>query len=198
MARVLIATDAWHPQVSGVVRTLDATARMLREWGHQVEIVEPSPYWSIPFPFYPDVPMCLPRAGRLYERIAKFRPNHIHISTEGGIGLLVRRYCRKQGLRFTTSYHTRFPEYLRRLTRLPESLTYQFLKWFHCRSGALMIATPSLEKELIGHGFATSLKRWSRGVDIETFHPRAKRESQFKRPIQLYVGRLSHEKGIED
>ena len=109
MARVLIATDAWHPQVSGVVRTLDATARTLRDWGHAVEIVEPTPYWSVPFPFYPDVPMCLPRAGRIYERIARFRPDHVHIATEGGIGLVVRRFCRKMGWRFTSSYHTRFP-----------------------------------------------------------------------------------------
>ena len=95
MARILIATDAWHPQVSGVVRTLDTTVAVLRDWGHTVEVVEPSPYWSLAFPFYPEVPMCLPRAGRVYERILKFRPDHIHISTEGGIGLVVRRFCRR-------------------------------------------------------------------------------------------------------
>jgi glycosyltransferase involved in cell wall biosynthesis len=198
VARILIATDAWHPQVSGVVRTLEATARLLHEWGQTVEIVEPSPYWSIPFPFYPDVPMCLPRAGRVYERIVKFRPDHIHISTEGGVGLLVRRYSRKRGLRFTSSYHTRFPEYLRRLTHLPEPITYQFLKWFHSRSAALLVATPSLERELVARGFAPPMKRWSRGVDLNIFHPRPKCESPYKRPILLYVGRVSREKGIED
>ena len=198
MARILIATDAWHPQVSGVVRTLDSTARLLRDWGNTVEIVEPSPYWSIPFPFYPDVPMCLPRAGRVYERIVKFRPDHVHISTEGGLGLLVRRFCRKRGLQFTSSYHTRFPEYLRRLMHLPEPITYRFLKWFHGRSGALMVATPSLEQELIGRGFAPPVKRWSRGVELDVFRPRPKCESQHKRPLLLYVGRVSHEKGIED
>jgi glycosyltransferase involved in cell wall biosynthesis len=198
MARVLIATDAWHPQVSGVVRTLDTTARVLRDWGHAVEVVEPSPYWSVPFPFYPDVPMCLPRAGRVYERVAQFRPDHVHISTEGGIGLLVRRFCRKSGWRFTTSYHTRFPEYLRRLTHLPEPITYRFLKWFHRRSAALMVATPSLERELAGRGFTPAMKRWSRGVDLDIFRPRPKGETGYKRPILLYVGRVSHEKGIED
>jgi glycosyltransferase involved in cell wall biosynthesis len=198
MARVLIATDAWHPQVSGVVRTLDTTARVLREWGHVVEIVEPSPYWSIPFPFYPDVPMCLPRAGRVYERVLKFRPDHIHISTEGGIGLLVRRFCRRMGWRFSTSYHTRFPEYLWRLARVPQGIIYRFLRWFHGRSSAMMVATPSLEKELIGRGFAIPMRRWSRGVDLEIFRPRPKIETGYKRPILLYVGRVSHEKGLDD
>src|SRR5262245_46706630 len=198
MARVLIATDAWHPQVSGVVRTLDTTARVLREWGHAVEVVEPSPYWSIPFPFYPDIPMCLPRAGRVYERILKFRPDHIHISTEGGIGLLVRRFCRRMGWRFTTSYHTRFPEYLWRLARVPEGIIYRFLRWFHGLSGAMMVATPSLEKELIGRGFTIPMRRWSRGVDLGVFRPRPKIESGYKRPILLYVGRVSHEKGLDD
>ena len=198
MARVLIATDAWHPQVSGVVRTLDTTARVLGGWGHDVEIVEPSPYWSVPFPFYPDVPMCLPRAGRIYERIARFRPDFVHIATEGGIGLLVRRFCRQMGWRFTSSYHTRFPEYLQQLARFPQPLTYRFLKWFHSRSTALLIATPSLEQELIGRGFAPPVKRWSRGVDHTLFHPRPKGEGGYKRPILLYVGRVSREKGIDD
>jgi len=198
MARVLIATDAWHPQVSGVVRTLDTTARVLGEWGHLVEVVEPSPYWSVPFPFYPDVPMCLPRAGRIYQRIAKFRPDHIHIATEGGIGLLVRRFCCQMGWRFTSSYHTRFPEYLRRLARFPELITYRFLKWFHSRSSALLIATSGLERELRERGFAPPVRRWSRGVDHAIFHPRPKVETGYKRPILLYVGRVSCEKGIDD
>jgi 1,2-diacylglycerol 3-alpha-glucosyltransferase/glucuronosyltransferase len=198
VSRILIATDAWHPQVSGVVRTLDTTARMLRDWGHAVEVIEPSAYWSIPFPFYPDVPMCLPRGGRVYERILRFRPDHIHIATEGGIGLLVRRFCRKMGWRFTSSYHTRFPEYLNRLTRLPEPITYRFLRWFHGRSSALLIATPSLERELAGRGFTSPLKRWSRGVDFDLFRPRPKFESGYKRPFLLYVGRLSREKGVDD
>ena len=198
MALVLITTDAWHPQVSGVVRTLDATARTLRAWGHAVEIVEPSPYWSVPFPFYPDVPVCLPRAGRIYERIARFRPDHVHIATEGGIGLVVRHFCRKMGWRFTTSYHTRFPEYLQRLTRFPEPITYRFLKWFHGRSSAIFVATASLEEELVAHGFRPPIARWSRGVDQALFHPRPKVNAGYKRPILLFVGRVSLEKGIDD
>jgi glycosyltransferase involved in cell wall biosynthesis len=198
MARILIATDAWHPQVSGVVRTLDTTAQVLREWGHEVELVEPSPYWSIPFPFYPDVPMCLPRSGRVFERIVRFRPDHVHISTEGGIGLLVRRFCRKHDWRYTTSYHTRFPEYLRRLAGVPEGIIYRFLRWFHRRSSAMMVAAPSLEKELASRGFAIPIRRWSRGVDLDLFRPQPKFDAGYRRPILLYVGRVSLEKGIAD
>ncbi len=198
MARILIATDAWHPQVSGVVRTLDTTARTLREWGHAVEVIEPTGFPSFPTPFYPEIPLCVMRPGRVYERIHRFRPDHVHISTEGPLGFWVRRYCRRTGLRFSTSYHTRFPEYLKRLARVPEGLTYKFLKWFHGRSSCMMVATPSLEKELIGRGFAPPIRRWSRGVDLGTFRPRPKVSTDYPRPILLYVGRVSHEKGIDD
>jgi glycosyltransferase involved in cell wall biosynthesis len=198
MARVLIATDAWHPQVSGVVRTLDTTARVLRGWGHAVEVVEPTAYPSVPTPFYPEIPVCYPRPGRVYERVARFRPDHVHVSTEGALGLLVRRFCRRIGWRFTTSYHTRFPEYLKRLARVPEGITYRFLRWFHGPSAGMMVATPSLERELVGRGFRSPIRRWSRGVDLGVFHPRPRIDAGHPRPVLLYVGRVSHEKGIGD
>ena len=196
--RILIATDAWHPQVSGVVRTLDTTTRTLREWGHTVEVVEPSAFPSVPVPFYPEIPLCLPRPGRVYDRVRRFRPDHVHISTEGLLGLLVRRYCRLRGWRFSTSYHTRFPEYLKRLAHVPEGITYRFLRWFHGGSSAMMVATPSLERELKERGFTAPARRWLRGVDLSVFHPRPKADSHHPRPILLYVGRVSHEKGVED
>ncbi len=198
MARILIATDAWHPQVNGVVRTLDTTARLLREMGHAVEVVEPSCYFALPVPFYPEVPLCLPRCGRVYDRVRRFRPDHVHVSTEGPLGLLVRRYCRLRGWAFTTSYHTRFPEYLRRLVGAPESLTYRFLRWFHGRSAGMMVATPSLERELKGRGFTPPMRRWLRGVDLSVFYPRPKPAVPHPRPVLLYVGRVSHEKNVED
>ncbi|MBN9120585.1 MAG: glycosyltransferase family 1 protein [Planctomycetes bacterium] len=207
MARILIATDAWHPQVSGVVRTLDTTARLLREWGHAVEVIEPSGFPSLPVPFYPEIPLCTMRAGRVYERAHAFKPDYVHISTEGPLGFWVRRFCRRMGWRFTTSYHTRFPEYLHRLARVPEGITYRFLKWFHGRSSCMMVATPSLERELIARGFRAPIRRWSRGVDLDTFRPRPKTADEFHpagaalsypRPVLLYVGRVSHEKGIDD
>ncbi len=197
MARVLIATDAWHPQVNGVVRSLDTTARTLREWGHAVEVVEPTAFVSVPVPFYPEIRLALPRPGQVYDRVRRFRPDHVHIATEGPIGLLVRRFCRRRGWRFCTSYHTRFPEYLKELAGAPLWPTYRFLRWFHDAAAAMQVATPSLEKELIGRGFRAPIRRWSRGVDLGVFHPRPKREGR-PRPVQLYVGRVSHEKNIED
>jgi glycosyltransferase involved in cell wall biosynthesis len=198
MARILIATDAWHPQVSGVVRTLDTTAQVLREWGHAVEVIEPTGFPSFPVPFYPEIPLCVMRPGRIYERIHTFKPDCIHISTEGPLGFWVRRFCRRTGLRFSTSYHTRFPEYLKRLAHVPEGATYKFLKWFHGRSSCMMVATPSLEKELLGRGFKPPVRRWSRGVDLGIFRPRPKVTVPYPRPVLLYVGRVSHEKGIDD
>ncbi|MDB5311073.1 MAG: glycosyltransferase family 1 protein [Gemmataceae bacterium] len=197
MARILIATDAWHPQVNGVVRTLDTTTARLRVLGHAVEVIEPGRYSAVPVPFYPEIPFSLPRPGRVYDRARRFRPDHVHIATEGPIGLLVRRFCRLRGWRFSTSYHTRFPEYLGRLARVPHGLTYRFLKRFHGRSAAMMVATPSLERELKERGFAAPIRRWSRGVDLSIFYPRPKAESPYPRPVLLYVGRVSHEKNIE-
>lgn len=197
MARILIATDAWHPQVNGVVRTLDTTTRRLRGMGHAVEIVEPSRYWQIPIPFYPEIPCSFPRPGAVYSLVRRFRPDHVHISTEAGIGLLVRHYCRHRGWRFSTSYHTRFPEYGHRLIGIPLRWSYRYLRYFHNGSSSLMVATPSLEAELKRRGFTAPIRRWSRGVDLQLFRPGPK-ESSRPRPVMLYVGRVSHEKGIED
>ncbi|HXD89392.1 MAG TPA: glycosyltransferase family 1 protein [Urbifossiella sp.] len=197
MARILIATDAWHPQVNGVVRTLETTASHLRDFGHVVEIVEPGPFASVAVPFYPEIAVACPRPGRIYDRVRRFRPDHVHIATEGPIGLMVRRYCQMRHWRFSTSYHTRFPEYLRRLAGVPERGTYRFLKWFHGGSSSLMVATPSLAKELQSRGFQAPLRRWSRGVDLGVFYRRSKPEVPYARPVLLYVGRISHEKNIE-
>jgi len=198
MARILLVTDAWHPQVSGVVRTLDTTAQLLRTQGHAVEVVEPTGLPQFPVPFYPEIPLCIMRPGRLYERVWKFQPDYVHISTEGPLGFWVRRFCRRMNWRFSTSYHTRFPEYLKRLARIPEGITYKFLKWFHGSSSCMMVATPSLEKELFSRGFSAPIRRWVRGVDVGIFRPRPKPVNGYPRPVLLYVGRVSHEKGIDD
>jgi glycosyltransferase involved in cell wall biosynthesis len=197
MARILIATDAWHPQVNGVVRTLDTTTRFLKETGHAVEVVEPSGFTRWPVPFYAEVSCSLPRPGTVYARVRRFRPDHVHLSTEGPIGLLVRHYCRHRGWRFSTSYHTRFPEYGHKLIGIPLSWSYRYLRYFHNGSASLMVATPSLEAELKRRGFTAPIRRWSRGVDLTLFRPRPKGDS-YPRPVQLYVGRVSKEKGIED
>ena len=197
MARILIATDAWHPQVNGVVRTLDTTARLLRDWGHAVEVVEPSMFPNRPLPFYPEIRLSLPLPHRIDSRLKQFRPEHVHLSTEGPIGLSVRRACQRFGWMFTTSYHTKFPEYLNELTGFPERWAYAYLKWFHGSASATMVATPSLEADLVSRGFRGTFRRWSRGVDLSLFYPRSKLPTSLARPILLYAGRVSAEKNLD-
>lgn len=197
MARILIATDAWHPQVNGVVRTLDTTATALRAAGDVVEVVEPSSYLTWPVPFYPEIRLTLAWPRRIERRVRRFRPDHVHVATEGPIGLAVRRACRLFGWRFTTSYHTKFPEYLHEHLRVPVAWSYRFLKWFHDGADATMVATPSLEADLTARGFRGPFRRWSRGVDLSLFGPRPKSVGRFERPVLLYAGRVSAEKNLE-
>jgi glycosyltransferase involved in cell wall biosynthesis len=196
--RIVLATDAWHPQVSGVVRTLDTTIRLLESAGHSVTLIEPGAFRSFPCPIYPEIPLSWPIPSRLDRLIREARPDHVHIATEGPIGIAVRRICARRGWQFTTSYHTNFPEYVRRMLRVPESLGYAYMRWFHRRSAAVMVATPSLEKQLAARGFRRPTRRWSRGVDLSLFYPRSKTFPSGHRPISMYVGRVSHEKGIDD
>ncbi len=197
MARIILTTDAWYPQVNGVVRTIDMTARTLRDFGHTVEIIEPTGLLKVPIPFYQEITICFPRTGPLSKRILKFKPDHIHVTTEGPLGLAVRQFCRAREWKFSTSYHTKFPEYLKKLAFVPLRWSYKFLRWFHNGANPLMTATPSLEAELKRRRFTAPHKRWSRGVDAKLFRPRPKIEAPFPRPILLYVGRVSAEKNVE-
>jgi glycosyltransferase involved in cell wall biosynthesis len=196
MARILIASDAWHPQVNGVVRTLDTAVSALRARGETVEVVEPSQYFTWPVPFYPEIRLTLSWPRRIRERVRRFRPDHVHLATEGPIGFSVRRACRLFGWRFTTSYHTKFPEYLHEHARVPADWSYCYLRWFHNGAAATMTATPSLEAELTARGFRGPFRRWSRGVDLSQFGPRPKSGS-LARPVMLYAGRVSAEKNLD-
>jgi glycosyltransferase involved in cell wall biosynthesis len=198
MNRILIATDAWHPQVNGVVTTLSTTAARLRGRGHPVEVVSPDGYPQVPVPFYPEIRLALPAPGEVGRRVVGFRPDHVHIATEGPIGQMVRGLCARRRWRFTTSYHTRFPEYLRTLTGAPEAWSYRVMRWFHNAASAVLVATPSLERELVGRGFTAPIRRWSRGVDVGRFKPGPKPPVPYPRPVLLYVGRVSAEKGLDD
>jgi len=195
--RILIVSDAWFPQVNGVVRTLDTVREKLEDAGHKVGVVSPDMFRSVPCPTYPEIRLAL-WPGRKLARIADaFGPDAIHIATEGPLGLAARRHCRRRGLRFTTSFHTKFPEYLHARFRLPVSWGYRLLRWFHRPSRAVMVSTPSLEAMLAERGFA-NLKRFSRGVDVELFRPRPKSFLEGRRPIYLFVGRVAVEKSVED
>lgn len=194
--RVLIATDAWRPQVNGVVRTLTSLARSAPNVGMDVEFLSPEGFSSLPVPTYPSLRLALPNRREIARRIEKAEPDAIHIATEGTIGLAVRAYCLKRGLRFTTSYTTRYPEYISARFAIPESWTYAALRWFHAASAVTMVATPSLWNELTAQGFK-NLGTWTRGVDTETFSPDNPAVLDLPRPIFLCAGRVAVEKNLE-
>jgi glycosyltransferase involved in cell wall biosynthesis len=193
--RILVATDAWHPQVNGVVRTLAMTASAAKALGFDVSFLTPQSFRTFAMPSYPDLRVALPGAAKVARLIAEARPDNIHIATEGPIGLAVRRYCRNRALPFTTSFHTRFPEYISARLPIPESWIWSVLRWFHGPSQAVLAATPALAGELRGRGFR-NVVLWPRGVDAQLFRPRAV-DIGLPRPLFLSVGRVAVEKNLE-
>jgi glycosyltransferase involved in cell wall biosynthesis len=194
--RVLVATDAFHPQVNGVVRTLNALARSARNLGVTIDFLSPEGFPSVPVPTDPGLRLALPSRRKIARRIEQARPDAIHIATEGPIGFMVRRYCRKHGLPFTTSYTTRFPEYIAARLSVPAAWTYAALRRFHSPAIVTMVSTPSLMAELDQRGFR-HLGMWTRGVDTELFKPERAIDLDFPRPIFLSVGRIAVEKNLE-
>lgn len=193
--RILIATDAWHPQVNGVVRTLAMTAAAAQSLGADIRFLTPQSFRTIALPSYPGLRVALPASRRIAALIADADPDSIHIATEGPIGLLVRRYCREHGLPFTTSFHTRFPDYISARVPIPEAWIWAVLRWFHRPSQAVMAATPALAAELNQRGFR-NVVLWPRGVDVGLFHPRAT-DLGLPRPVFLSVGRVAVEKNLD-
>ena len=200
--RILLATDAWEPQVNGVVRTLTRTVQECRAMGHLVEVVSPSQFKTFAMPTYPEIRLALRAYEPMQERFKAFEPEAIHIATEGPVGLAARRLCVEWKLPFTTSYHTRFPEYLAARLPAPVSAGYAYMRWFHKASGRVMVATPTMRRELEQKGFR-NLSPWSRGVDIELFNPALGDATPLAaleglaRPVFVNVGRVSPEKNIE-
>jgi glycosyltransferase involved in cell wall biosynthesis len=196
VTRIVIATDAWHPQINGVVTTLEEVGAELRKLGHEVLFLTPGPFRTVPLPSYPSIRLALV-TGRTVGRIVdQFEPDAIHIATEGPIGHAVRAHCLRNGLKFTTSYHTQFPEYVRLRTPIPKHWTYAYLRCFHGAATRTLVATASLRRQLVGQGFR-NVAEWSRGVDTNLFYPRPKGVLQASRPISMYVGRVAVEKNIE-
>jgi glycosyltransferase involved in cell wall biosynthesis len=194
--RIMIVTDAWLPQTNGVVRTLSQTAACLGRFGHDVRVVTPRDFRSFACPTYPEIRLSLfPYAG-VSRSISGFAPQALHIATEGPLGLAARRHCVRNGLRFTTSYHTQFPQYLRARAPIPLAVSYRLLRWFHSAGTRCMVSTASIRKDLAAHGF-TNLATWQRGVDTELFKPYAKDFLALPRPLAAYVGRIAVEKNIE-
>jgi len=194
--RLLIATDAWHPQINGVVRSLEAMAEEAPRFGVEVTFLTPHLFRSIALPTYGEIRLAFASARQVGHLLEEHAPTHVHIATEGPIGFATRRACLRQGRAFTTSYHTRFPEYISARAPVPEAWTYAALRRFHGSGQGTMVSTPSLERELKQRGFS-NIMRWTRGVDTNLFRPRESRPVEWPHPAFLYVGRVAVEKNLE-
>lgn len=194
--RILIVSDAWTPQVNGVVRTIQSTVEILERMGHTVEVIGPDRFRSFPCPTYPEIRLALAARRRLRTLADAFRPDAVHVATEGPLGWSARRLCMRRGWKFTTSFHTQFPEYVNIRTGLPLDWTYAVMRRFHRPAAAVMVATPTLRANLEAQGFV-NLVDWSRGVDTDLFRPEARIPLELPRPVMTYVGRVAPEKNIE-
>jgi glycosyltransferase involved in cell wall biosynthesis len=195
--KVAIVTDAWRPQTNGVVTTLTRTAECLVGLGHDVTMMTPEGLPTIPCPTYPEIRLALFQGRRVAAWLERERPDALHVATEGPLGLAARNAARRAGLRFTTSYHTQFPQYLRARYPLPECATYSALRLFHGAAARTMVGTRAVRRDLKRHGFR-NLVCWSRGVDTALFRPRPEVRLPYPGPILIYVGRVAVEKSVED
>jgi glycosyltransferase involved in cell wall biosynthesis len=197
--RIAIVTDAWEPQVNGVVRTLQSVRRVLEKQGHQVMVVSPDRFYSLPCPTYPEIRLAITRTANVGAMLEEFRPNAIHLATEGPLCVAARRWCLRHKMPFTTAYHTQFPDYVSARSGVPAEWIWRYIRWFHSPSQAILASTPSIRQSLVDHGL-TKVKHWGRGVDLANFHPGLDPHPAMKDlpgPVQLYVGRVAVEKNLE-
>jgi glycosyltransferase involved in cell wall biosynthesis len=193
--KIALVSDAWRPQVNGVVRTTMALIRELNRAGHDVAAITPDLFQTIPCPFYSEIRLAVGARKRMARRLDSFAPDAIHLATEGPLGLAARRYCIDRAIPFTTAYCTRFPEYIAARFGFPAALSYWTLRRFHSAASGVMVATESIRSELAARGFQ-KLRRWTRGVDTDHFHPAEKSYFQMPRPVFLTVGRVALEKNL--
>ncbi|MGE0500107.1 MAG: glycosyltransferase family 4 protein [Rhizobiaceae bacterium] len=193
--KILMVTDAWRPQVNGVVHTLEHLTEALKPLDVAVDFLTPLEYRTLPMPTYPDIRLALTKPARVARRIDAARADHVHIVTEGPLGMMARRLCMARRQPFTTSYHTRFPEYVSARVPMPEAWAYGWLRRFHNAGSGCLVATQSLADDLSSRGF-TNLRPWTRGVDTSLFRPDRRRDLGLPRPIFLSVGRVAVEKGL--
>ena len=196
--KIAIVTDAWYPQINGVVRTLTKTREGLEALGHEVMMITPESFHTVPCPTYPEIRLSIFPGRVVSARLRAFGPDHLHISTEGPLGLAARGYARRNQLAFTTAYHTRFPEYVRSRVMVPLSWTYAFLRWFHGPANAVMAPTNAVVADLQTWRIGNPVI-WPRGVDLDLFKPAedAKKTANRSRPVFINVGRVSVEKNLD-
>lgn len=194
--RIAIATDAWQPQINGVATTLGRTTGTLRSQGHDVLVLSPQNHITLPCPTYPEIRLALLPGPKLRAALDEFAPDAVHVATEGPLGSAARRYCVERDLAFTTSYHTQFPQYVRKRLPIPEGIVYAYLRRHHGAARRTLVATEHLRRELHDRGF-NNVVLWTRGVDIDIFTPCGRDQLDFPRPISLYAGRVAVEKNLE-
>lgn len=195
--RIAIVSDAWRPQINGVVHTITKVVEVLGSRNHRVEVIGPERFTTVPCPTYPEIRLAIAPKEAMRKFLSDFRPDAVHIVTEGPLGWTARSVCLGQGWPFTTSYHTRFPEYVRARSWIPLSWSYAVLRKFHGSSSGMLVVTESIRAELRRRGFRNKLVPWSRGVDVGLYRPAAERQDLDPRPIWIYVGRIAVEKNIE-
>lgn len=193
--KLAIVTDAWQPQVNGVVTTLSRTQQALEAMGHEVRVVSPEGFRTIPCPTYPEIRLALLPGRRIAAALAALEPDAIHVATEGPLGSAARRYCNARGLAFTTSYHTQFPQYVRQRLPIPQQWSYAYLRRHHGSARRTLVATEHQRRDLVTHGFR-NVVLWTRGVDTELFKPLGRDTLDLPRPILMYAGRVAVEKNL--
>ncbi|WP_033923468.1 glycosyltransferase family 4 protein [Sphingomonas sp. 37zxx] len=197
--RIAIVTDAWEPQVNGVVRTLQAVRAVLEAQGHEVLVVSPDRFYSLPCPTYPEIRLAMVRTATVGGLLADFAPEAIHLATEGPLCIAARRWCLRRGFPFTTAYHTQFPDYVSARSGVPAEWIWRYIRWFHAPAHAVLASTPSIRQALVAHGLE-QVRHWGRGVDLAACHPGVQSHPDLAvldGPIQLYVGRIAVEKNLE-
>ncbi|MCP5143606.1 MAG: glycosyltransferase family 1 protein [Gammaproteobacteria bacterium] len=194
--KVAIVTDAWHPQVNGVVRTLQTTGECLRARGHEVQFITPTGFRTVPCPTYPSIRLAVMPGAGVASALASFAPAAIHIATEGPLGMAARAWCLRRGHPFTTSFHTQFAEYVRLRAPIPLSWTYAWLRRFHGAAVRTLVPTPGQRDRLLARGFR-NIEVWARGVDTSVFRPQTDVSYPWPGPVALYMGRVAVEKNIE-
>jgi len=196
MSTILVVTDNLRDQINGVVTTFKNIESYALDDGFDIVYLDPGQFPHCSAPGYAEVKLSWPR--HIGKKIEEVNPDHIHIATEGPIGFAARLYCDRKGIKYNTSYHTKFPEFLKKIYKIPECLTWAYLRWFHKHSGRVLTTTQTMVDDLRAHGFTGSIVPWTRGVDREIFKGNLRREILFGRPILLSVGRVSKEKGLDD
>lgn len=197
--RIAIVTDAWEPQVNGVVRTLQSVRRVLEAQGHQVLVISPERFYSLPCPTYPEIRLAVVRTATVGALLDDFAPDAIHLATEGPVCVAARRWCLRHGLPFTTAYHTQFPDYVSARSGVPSEWIWHYIRWFHAPAVSILASTPSIRESLVEHGL-TRVRHWGRGVDLANFRPGIEpypAMAGLPGPVQLYVGRVAVEKNLE-